>query len=478
MITTEENFPNDSHCDTLQSEANNELSSQLLSEPLLDQNEVPNDDTSNNSNGDYPSASRLLFFRSIYFLSGLSSATWGRFAVIYYNQVKHLSSEQIGVLQGLLRLMGFVTLPLWGYVADMIQSRKKVYLFCNTMSVVSLLLLSRAQNFLTILCCVIGMASFKSSGVLDAHTLDFLGERHRGMYGTIRMMMAISWGLGAVIMGWITDKYGFDWNFGLFGGMMTTVLLLTAFGLPSKSQKEQERYDNMNRSHNDDGQEEEEEEGIVSSSPQLSTLFASIFRFPVLLWLTEVAVIGSGMSIVETFLFVHMQDDLQSTTTLCGYSVGVTVLLEVPIFHNSKYLLKEWGHDKLFMIAMIAYIIRAFGYTMLTTSTVHWVLALEIFHGITFGCMWIASVDFSARVAPEEWSTTFQSVLSMTMSCIGGGIGPIVGGIVMDHFGVNLIFQAMGVVVLCVALMHLIVWQGFGGGHDAFLSSIVESESE
>jgi hypothetical protein len=54
------------------------------------------------------------------------------------------------------------------------------------------------------------MASFKSSVVLDAHTLDFLGERHRSMYGTVRLMTAIGWGLGAVMMGWITDSFGFE----------------------------------------------------------------------------------------------------------------------------------------------------------------------------------------------------------------------------------------------------------------------------
>ena len=35
-----------------------------------------------------PPLAGLVFFQSIYFLSGLSASTWGRFAVIYYNQIK------------------------------------------------------------------------------------------------------------------------------------------------------------------------------------------------------------------------------------------------------------------------------------------------------------------------------------------------------------------------------------------------------
>ena len=109
---------------------------------------------------------------------GLSASTWGCFGIVYYGQVKHLSSEEIGVLQGLLRLVGFVTLPFWGYIADIIWSCKALYLFCNSLSMLSLLSLSKAQTFPSILVCVISMASFKSSGVLDAHVLDFLGEKH------------------------------------------------------------------------------------------------------------------------------------------------------------------------------------------------------------------------------------------------------------------------------------------------------------
>eukprot|EP00980_Cylindrotheca_fusiformis_P030945 scaffold25665_cov113-Cylindrotheca_fusiformis.AAC.5 len=446
--------------ETLDGEAtdrSNELTERLIPET--------DDEESSLADVDILCPSRLLFYRSIYFLSGLSGATWGRFGVIYYNQVKHLSSEQIGVLQGLLRLMGFVTLPLWGYVSDIIQSRKTVYLFCSSMSMIALLSLSQAKTFLEILMCVIAMSSFKSSGVLDAHTLDFLGERHRTMYGSIRLMTAISWGLGAVIMGWITDSFGFELNFGLFGMMMSTVLLLTAFGLPARSTKEQERYDRLN-----DARSTRNEEGDgVPEGPRLWTLVKSICRLPILLWLTEVAVIGAGMSLVDSFLFVYLQEELHSNTKLCGYTVGVTVLFEIPVFHYSKYLLEKWGHDFLFVVAMVAYAIRALGYTLLTPSTVHWVLALEVLHGITFACMWIASVDFSARVAPEEWSTTFQSILSMTMSCIGGGFGPILGGIVMEQFGADVMFQGMASVISVVTVIHVVAWLGFGRGHDAFL---------
>jgi MFS family permease len=130
------------------------------------------------------------------------------------------------------------------------------------------------------------------------------------------------------------------------------------------------------------------------------------------------------------------------------------------------------GHDALFMSAMLAYIVRAFGYTLLTPSSVHWVLVLEILHGITFACMWIASIDFSAAAAPRDWATTFQSILSMTMSCIGGGIGPMIGGYVMGRYGPVFMYRGAGWFITAVLFVHAVVCLDCRRGYDAFLESL------
>lgn len=284
------------------------------------------------------------------------------------------------------------------------------------------------------------MASFQCSGVLDAHTLDFLNESSseendcRSLYGTIGLWTAISWGMGAMIMGGITDAFGFEWNFVLFVAMMTVVLVVSALGLPARSNSEQKQYDRINRPRQhqpqpDIPQGEADAEVVAgevdgnlgyddSHQPQIRTLIRAICKPSVLLWLLEVAVIGAAMELVSAFLFVYLQNNLHASTTLCGYTVGVTVLFEIPIFLYSKFFLRRLGHDVLFLLAMAAYGIRVWGYTTLTPATVYWVLPLEGLHGITFASMWIASIDFSTAIAPEEWSTTVQAILSVTMSCL------------------------------------------------------------
>lgn len=89
-----------------------------------------------------PDPRRMLFFKSLYFLNGLSAATWGRFGIIYYNQIKHMTATQIGWCSGIMPLVGFVAMPFWGRVADITHSRKRVYLLCNALATLSFLSLA------------------------------------------------------------------------------------------------------------------------------------------------------------------------------------------------------------------------------------------------------------------------------------------------------------------------------------------------
>ena len=419
------------------------------------------------------SSRKLLFYRCIYFLNGLSGATWGRFAVVFYNEIKQMSPQQIGFLQGVTPLLSFVTMPIWGYLSDWLQSKKRIYLLTKVFSTISLLSLALPQvtGFQQVAVCVVFMAMFRSSGVLDAHVLDFLGDKHRGMYGSIRIWNSLSWGLGCVAMGILTDTVGFEANFILYGAMMTTMILVTAWGFPAKTKAEEARYEEMQR-------KSLESANPASSRPQLALLFKALCHVNVIFWLVQVAVIGAGMALVDSFLFVFLQNNLSATTSLCGYTVGVTVLFCLPIFHWSQFLLQRVGHDLLFIIAMVAYSTRVIGYSMLTPSTVHWVLALEVLHGFTFASVWIASVDFSAAVAPKEWSTTVQAILSSSLFCVGGGIGPIVGGWVVEVYGSVIMFRYAGLIMGIIMGIHLILFMICGEGpHGGYLRRVEKKES-
>ena len=50
--------------------------------------------------------------------------------------------------------------------------------------------------------------------------------------------------------------------------------------------------------------------------------------------------------------------------TLCGVSVGVTVLFEVPIFFFAPWILARFSKKCLFIVAHMTYVVRVIGYTL------------------------------------------------------------------------------------------------------------------
>ena len=65
-----------------------------------------------------PDARHLFLLRVLYFLGGLSGATWGRFSTVFFNGTLHLSPSQIGLLEAVMPGVRFFFQPLWGVVAD------------------------------------------------------------------------------------------------------------------------------------------------------------------------------------------------------------------------------------------------------------------------------------------------------------------------------------------------------------------------
>ena len=109
-----------------------------------------------------------------------------------------------------------------------------------------------------------------------------------------------------------------------------------------------------------------------------------------------------------------MKRDLLATTTLCGVSVAVSIIFEIPIFFYAGQLLAWLGPDRTFCLAYLFHGCRCFLYTLLTPETVwcgprlprsrvfdsaslhgaervapnRWVLAPEVLHGFCFSLMW------------------------------------------------------------------------------------------
>jgi len=81
----------------------------------------------------------------------------------------------------------------------------------------------------------------------------------------------------------------------------------------------------------------------------------------------------------------------------------------------------------------------------------------------------------AADIAPKEKLGVYMGTLNMAVM-LGLGIGPVLGGTIRDHFGMNAAFYAMGVLALltCILVMIFIPsdYQSHGAGERRKISSI------
>jgi Holliday junction resolvase RusA-like endonuclease len=255
-------------------------------------------------------------------------------------------------------------------------------------------------------------------------------------------------------MGWVTDHYGFDFNFIMFGVLsaMMIVLVITKIPETSLGQGHDERSDNTETAL-------EQQQTTTRRTGKIMDLVLLALRPRVTVFLLEVLVMGAGMATVERLLFLYMVNDLDASTLLCGLSVGVNVLFELPIFWYASPIMTFLGHDGMFLLSMICFVVRVYGYTWLTPSTKWFILLLESMHGVTFASFWIVTTDVSKVLIETEgafWSTAIPMSVQMLYSAVGVSVGSVLGGWAMHKYGSREMYTFTAATVLCMMIFHIV----------------------
>eukprot|EP00495_Collosphaeridae_sp_1-RS-2012_P007167 TRINITY_DN68_c0_g1_i3.p1 TRINITY_DN68_c0_g1~~TRINITY_DN68_c0_g1_i3.p1 ORF type:complete len:354 (+),score=20.17 TRINITY_DN68_c0_g1_i3:256-1317(+) len=345
----------------------------------------------------------------LYFLTGISNSTWGRFGAIYYME-KGLTAGEIGLIEGVMSCVETVATVLWGYISDIIKRKRGVLIFTKLMGTLVLTMLAfdfLASSFTNIFLISIASQAFMNNGILDGWAFDVLGSHAKDEWGKIRLFQAISWGLGCFGIAFITDYYGFVWNFILYDclGIISLMLMLKFITVQSSLEK-----------------------AMGDVAPDRRAVCQVLCNGVVMNFLAEMWIMGMGVGVVEKLLYVYMVEDLGASTIFCGATILAQVSFEIPIFYNMGWLNTKFGYSTLMIVSQVCYVVRVWGYSLLQTDTLNWIFLLEISHGFTFGLLWVAAKEYQRKITPLGWQGTFSTLLWMIYGSVGKGAGAIIGG--------------------------------------------------
>lgn len=419
----------------------------------------------------------------------------GRFLPVFY--AAHAQTDtQIGLLIATPQFVSLFAGPFFCNLADRTGRRELVaaltYLaaiFCFLSQLIALPeldLLAPSARFPFLMVCrvLFGFFSAPAYPLVSAITISQLretyGENGHERFGEERLWGAVSWAVCALTLGLALDLPGIDvWivyvGMLFFGSGFIASLWLFYRNHNSTKQGsicliESPEYrrlldaESSEVSGHKEGAENEREWALpvqeaaadrqhVDSNVREESMSATkafyriltegglstLMFFNLLLWLFV------GMSLVENLLFLFFEDDLHASNFLCGISVVVTVIFEIPLFARAPELLERFGSASLAMLGSLSFVVRGIGYTVAPNG---WVaLLVEPLHGVTYAAVATASVSFVAERTETELEATGQSLIDV-IHAIAFTLGTGIGGYVMQNLGSKFMYRGAAALVL------------------------------
>jgi len=190
--------------------------------------------------------------------------------------------------------------------------------------------------------------------------------------------------------------------------------------------------------------------------PLLNVLFASLYGTGFLFAFT---LLSAGGAVVENLVFLFYET-MGSNFTVCGLSVLVTVVFELPIFVMAPFLLTWMGGPvRMLFWGTAAFIVRVTTYTLVPQGKFGWLLVIESLHGVSYAFYKTSGVEFMAKLATPGREATAQGILN-GLRGLGAVMGLSVAGWAQEIFGPRIMYRSFGAVNLLGLLVLLITERG------------------
>jgi len=367
-----------------------------------------------------------------------------------YYLAEGLDEFQIGVVFAVGSIMSPLISTLVGLLADRLTERSPsarhwclaaCVLIGSIAFTVQAVHIPRVSRFVTMLVCkVVTSGCEGSSGILaDAITLE--GLQDRKMFGQERLYGAVSWAIMHLGLGVLIDMYGrVVQNVLIIFAAILVIVVLMVIGVPASTNGRIQEEEEVSPTKKTSGL------AALTNCEDLWLLLKTYFSSKcVVAFFIYAITLGYGMTIVENLLFLLFRE-LSASNFLCGVSVVVTVVFEIPLFCCSKWLLEKLGVPALLSIAGLCYSFRVVGYTLCPGGW--FVLLFEPMHGVTIAAWSTASVELVASITPSDFTATGQAFLNLIRCGLGSTAGNSIGGAIIHTHGESVCYRTSAVVVL------------------------------
>ena len=367
------------------------------------------------------------FYFCYYFFVGLFVPYWG----IYLKSLS-FNALQIGALLSLFQISRIFAPNLLGWIADRSGEYIKWIKISSFFGFIIFTGIFWSNTFISIFFIMMAMSIFTSSTLPLAESLTLThlkANKADSKYSHIRLWGSIGFIVAAILLGIMIDSLG---ERSLIYALLITQLTIffLAFILPDKK--------------------------VTFIENNKRPIWPILRRREVIVLLLSCALMVSSHGLLYNFYSIFLEQQGYSGTTI-GLLWSVGVVFEILIFLLMPKILSNFTLKAVLLISLGFAVIRFFLIGAYVDSIIILVIA-QIMHAATFGSFHVASIQLIAHFFYNEHQARGQSLYNSITYGIGGAIGGVGGGYMIQYSGMantfmlSAILPFIGFLVLILGL--------------------------
>lgn len=368
-------------------------------------------------------------YKIYFFFQYLVMGVIGPYLAVFLYE-KGYSGAQIGLLLGAMPITILIFQPLWSYLSDVFNTRKRLLLFGSIGAGLAALGLGYAPSFWVAFICAVLLAAMQAPlmPISNALVLDYLEETQKpDDYSLIRLWGSLAFAVSSMLIGGLF----IDQLLVYFAWLVAVMYFLQA-GLSLSLSEWGLEY-----SHSDFKRLD-----FLTKNPSFAVfLLGSVF-------------IGATINVVLNYQTLFLQF-IGASSWMVGSTIALQALIEMPMMAAVPFLLKRFSMRRIIFVGAMVLPIRWFLYIFIENP--NWVLPTQILHSVAVVGFMVIGVSFIDKHISPKWRATGQGLYNAATSGIGAAIGAGLAGVIFDRYEIravwllNLIFGLIGLGLLMIS---------------------------
>lgn len=348
-----------------------------------------------------------------------------------YLRSKGLTGTEIGWVLAIGPFATIFSQPFWGYMSDKYKTVKRMIIICIIGLLLSGVVFFQAEQLLYIL--LFG-AVFYFFTVPVAALGDSLGQRKASdlgiSFGSIRTWGSIGFATSSLLIGSFLTYVGIGymmWPYLFFG----TIALIVSFRLTDVETSEEPVH--------------------------IKDIMMLIRNKPFFIFLLFIMFITISHRTNDSYIGLHIEN-LGGTEQLVGVAWFVGVISEAIVFALGAYWYRKYPSIVFVIFAGVMYTIRWILFAQ-ATEPQH-IIMLQVFHGVTFAVLYMASFDYISKLIPKLFQSTGHLLFYSVFFGVSGIVGSLGGGAILENYGGQVLYMFIAVSAafgtICLWIYHML----------------------